>query len=299
MERVLYTLDYKTVCCATAEDALDSLRIDTFGILITDFQMPEIDGLEPIKEARDISPGILTILMTGLPTLEIEMAAKGQRVNGFFPKPLDWDKLIGFLNSFKWEKNGEAVPKDTMSKIVKGSRTAENKSVGVQYVILLAAENVPKDVPKGDNEMENNKKRFVMAAIVPVFILAGVLFYISTFNATKGPALTEKQSWERNSNETSFDRYARRGTSPHADGDIMRRNDRGMSYAAPPDGPRKNNEEGFMRGKGRGRSLSRGDGDMQDQRARGRGRGRGMGRGWGRGMGRGDGAPSQNRNSDS
>jgi len=154
---------------------------------------------------------------------------------------------------------------------------------------LLAAENITKDVPKGDNRMENNKKRFVMAAIVPVFILAGVLFYISTFSATKAPVLTEKQSWERNSNETSFDGYARRGTSPYADGDIMRRNERGMSHAAPPDSPWKNNEEGFMRGKGRGRSLSRRDGDMPAQRARGRGMGRG----------RGNGALSQNRNSDS
>lgn len=176
-----------------------------------------------------------------------------------------------------------------MSKIVKGSRTAENKLVGGQHITLLAAENITKDVPKGDNKMENNKKRFVMAAIVPVFILAGVLFYISTFSVTKDSVLTEKQSWERNSNETSFDGYARRGTSPYADGDIMRRNERGMSYAAPPDSPWKNNEEGFMRGKGRGRSLSRRDGDMPAQRARGRGMGRG----------RGNGALSQNRNSDS
>ena len=146
--------------------------------------------------------------------------------------------------------------------------------------------------------MEKNKKRFVMAAIIPVLILAGVLFYISSFSASKDSGFTEKQGWERNGNDTSFDRYARRGTSPYGDDDTLRRDERGRSFAAPSENPGKNNEEGFMRGQGRGRSLSRRDGgDTPDQRSGGRGRGQGQGQGKGRGRGY-DGL-SQNRNNDS
>jgi DNA-binding response OmpR family regulator len=97
MEKVLESHNYETCSCATAEEAVIKLQEESFGILITDLWMQEMDGLELIKEARRIYPEILTILVTGLASEEIKLKAKEEGVNGFFPKPIEWDELIALL----------------------------------------------------------------------------------------------------------------------------------------------------------------------------------------------------------
>jgi two-component system C4-dicarboxylate transport response regulator DctD len=108
-EKVLHIHNYEATCCATAEEALNKLQDESFGILITDLQMPGMDGLELIREARRINSKISTILVTGLATEEVKLKAKGERGNGFFPKPIEWDELIDFVDAFTQEKRGGKV----------------------------------------------------------------------------------------------------------------------------------------------------------------------------------------------
>ncbi len=98
MEKILESHDYETSSCATAEEAVIKLQEESFEILITDLQMAGMDGLELIKEARRIYPEISTILVTGFPSDEIGLKAKEEGVNGFFPKPIEWDEFVGFLD---------------------------------------------------------------------------------------------------------------------------------------------------------------------------------------------------------
>ena len=97
MEKILESHYYETSSCATAEEAVIKLHEESFGILITDLRMQEMDGLGLIKEARKIHPEILTILVTGLATEEVKLKAKEEGVNGFFSKPVEWDKLVALL----------------------------------------------------------------------------------------------------------------------------------------------------------------------------------------------------------
>ena len=98
MEKILESHDYETSSCATAEEAVIKLQEESFEILITDLQMAGMDGLELIKEARRIYPETSTILVTGFPSDEIGLKAKEEGVNGFFPKPIEWDEFVGFLD---------------------------------------------------------------------------------------------------------------------------------------------------------------------------------------------------------
>ena len=97
MEKILESHNYETSSCATAEEAIIQLQEESFEILITDLRMQEMDGLKLIREARKVNPEILTILVTGLATEEIRLKAKKEKVNGFFPKPVEWDELIVLL----------------------------------------------------------------------------------------------------------------------------------------------------------------------------------------------------------
>lgn len=107
MENVLQLHGYETCSCGSAEHAIPKIREESFEILITDFQMRGMDGLQLIREARKIHPGILTILVTGLAIEEIRVKATKQGVNGFFPKPIEWGVLVSYLETLKRQEKGE------------------------------------------------------------------------------------------------------------------------------------------------------------------------------------------------
>jgi DNA-binding NtrC family response regulator len=99
MENVLQLHGYETCSCESGEHAVRKMREESFEILVTDFQMRGMDGLQLIREARTIKPEISTILVTGLATQEMRAKATKRGVNGFFRKPVEWDEFIGFLDA--------------------------------------------------------------------------------------------------------------------------------------------------------------------------------------------------------
>lgn len=108
MEKVLQLHGYKTCSCESGEHAVPKIREELFGILITDFRMRGMDGLELIREAKKIHPEISTILVSGLAPEEMGVRINVQGVNRFFPKPIEWDELVSFLNALTREqRNGD------------------------------------------------------------------------------------------------------------------------------------------------------------------------------------------------
>jgi CheY-like chemotaxis protein len=99
MEKILQGHNYETFSCALAEEAIARLKQESFNILITDLHMPGMDGFELIRNARMIQPGLLTIMTTGFPTEEVKCKAKGEKLDGFFSKPVDWDELHTLLDT--------------------------------------------------------------------------------------------------------------------------------------------------------------------------------------------------------
>ena len=97
MQKILQSYNYEVSSCDRGEEALDRLRQEFFDILITDFHMPEMDGLELIRRARIIQPGIQAILVTGCPIEEIRCKANEEKLSGFLLKPINWNELKALL----------------------------------------------------------------------------------------------------------------------------------------------------------------------------------------------------------
>jgi DNA-binding response OmpR family regulator len=135
MEKVLESHNYETSSCATAEEAVIKLQEESFGILITDLRMQEMDGLELIREAREIHPEILTILVTGLASEEIKLKAKEERVNGFFPKPIQWDELIALLEVLT--RTGEGENQNIDKNIGKERYSSPYRGIFLTLILFL------------------------------------------------------------------------------------------------------------------------------------------------------------------
>ena len=55
----------KCVAVNRPAEALDRLRAEPFEVILSDFVMPELDGLEFLAQAREIQPETSRILLTG------------------------------------------------------------------------------------------------------------------------------------------------------------------------------------------------------------------------------------------
>src|SRR5512147_2486266 len=58
-------------------------------IVISDFKMPGLDGLQTLAAIGDINPDITRIMLTGYATLEGAIAATNEGIDGFLTKPFD------------------------------------------------------------------------------------------------------------------------------------------------------------------------------------------------------------------
>jgi DNA-binding NtrC family response regulator len=99
--------DYDIKAVSQAEDALSSVRSDPPDIVILDFRMPGMDGIEVLKIIKQIDPSIEVIMLTGLAdTYSLE---EGMRSGAFefIVKPVDIGELITKINKAKKKRNAE------------------------------------------------------------------------------------------------------------------------------------------------------------------------------------------------
>ena len=79
---VLEELGYSIVTCTSGADALEQFDSrDPFDLVVTDYKMPRMDGLELIGRLRKLTPGLPIVLISGyVDTLGMNEASTGADV---------------------------------------------------------------------------------------------------------------------------------------------------------------------------------------------------------------------------
>lgn len=83
------------ITAQSGQAALDTLQSTSVDLIISDQNMPEMDGLHFLDAARIQHPDVPRIMMTGYPVFETAMGALNQaRVGEFIPKPPNPERTI-------------------------------------------------------------------------------------------------------------------------------------------------------------------------------------------------------------
>src|SRR5262245_32088399 len=80
------TGEWDVIYATDGKDALVRLELDVPDLVVTDMQMPEINGLELVETVRKQYPLIPTILMTAQGSEEIAVQALHRGAAGYVPK---------------------------------------------------------------------------------------------------------------------------------------------------------------------------------------------------------------------
>ena len=73
--------------------AVEAMEAERFSIVITDYRMAEMDGLEVLGRVMQLNPKAKVIMITGYPSQELEAAAMQGGAFAFIAKPFRMDEL--------------------------------------------------------------------------------------------------------------------------------------------------------------------------------------------------------------
>ena len=98
MTRLLRRKGYDTEGAESGTEALQKIRSKFFDLIILDFMMPDMDGLETFLRAKEINPEIKAIMLTGYGAPEREIEVKELGVKKFVRKPVTIERLVDVVN---------------------------------------------------------------------------------------------------------------------------------------------------------------------------------------------------------
>jgi DNA-binding response OmpR family regulator len=76
-----------------AQSALIKLAAGPVDLLVVDYRLPDLTGLEVVQCARAMRSGIKTVLITGHLTRKADAEAKSNGINAILSKPFTLDEL--------------------------------------------------------------------------------------------------------------------------------------------------------------------------------------------------------------
>jgi signal transduction histidine kinase len=95
---MLEVLGYEADCAENGKAGLEKLRQKDYQIILTDLNMPVMDGLEMLKRAKKMKPDTEVIVITGFATIENAISAMKQGAFDYVTKPVSLEHVKIVLN---------------------------------------------------------------------------------------------------------------------------------------------------------------------------------------------------------
>ncbi len=88
---------YRVHGVTRGRQAIQIILAEAIDIVICDYSLPDMDGLQVCRELKRLQPGLKVFLVTAYSNAEIVKAAKECRITKIFHKPLDLEELLAKL----------------------------------------------------------------------------------------------------------------------------------------------------------------------------------------------------------
>jgi len=99
LERELKSPDFSTRVVETGTDALEELKRHSYDIVFLDIHLPDANGLDLLREIREISPATKIVIMSADASEPNRQRAFAEGTLQFLEKPLDLSEIHSILKS--------------------------------------------------------------------------------------------------------------------------------------------------------------------------------------------------------
>ena len=144
LQETLKRKGYTVSTAGSAVEALRSLEKKFYRAVLTDVRMPELDGMELLKEVKRLSPGTPVILLTGHGTVDHAVEALKQGAFDYLMKPFSAEQLTEVMEratSLVWrsdkQKHHNVITRDPRMEEV---LALAEQAAQTDFTVLIEAE---------------------------------------------------------------------------------------------------------------------------------------------------------------
>ncbi len=89
-----------------------------YDLIVTDFNMPKLNGIQLLREIHARSPQTPVIILTGFADVENAIASVNEGAYAFFRKPLDIKDFLNTIAQLQKEMNGQESEKSNHARLM-------------------------------------------------------------------------------------------------------------------------------------------------------------------------------------
>jgi two-component sensor histidine kinase len=105
------------VLCEKPEEALKKFKNGSFDVVVTDYQMPEMNGIEVLKEIQRMRPGTPVIILTGYADVGNAIDAVNHGAYAFFQKPVPFKRFLATLTEIQEKLRDREIEKKRVDRL--------------------------------------------------------------------------------------------------------------------------------------------------------------------------------------
>ena len=182
--------EFPTITACDGEEGLQKFKEEKVCLVISDYQMPKLDGLGLLEAIKKIRADVPVIMMTGYGTEELVIAALNNGLVAYFQKPDQLEKLCSKATELyqarikEWEEE-EALKAEFFNDSAEATKELEYKVLNV----ATNAENL-QDIKRGLHTLKGTASFF--KAFEQIEELCHAAEDMIKKNTADGAALTEE-----------------------------------------------------------------------------------------------------------
>ena len=137
----------EVVLMESAAGALERFRKEPFDLVLTDQRMPEMSGVDVLKQCRRVDPEVAVIIMTAYGSIETAVSAMKEGATDYLTKPLNLEELL--LRIERVKRSHQLVRENTLLRELLQERHRIEGIIGesgqMQEVLDLVRRVAPSD----------------------------------------------------------------------------------------------------------------------------------------------------------
>lgn len=85
---------------STAEEGMKKIRALDLNVILLDINLPDENGIDVLKQIKEISPHVPVIMITGMKDIEIATECMKLGAVDYITKPIDYQKLNNVVQDY-------------------------------------------------------------------------------------------------------------------------------------------------------------------------------------------------------